>query len=600
MNKFPIIALCLLLATTAITACDGGGSFGQRLPQAPTNVTVDAGLKQFIFSWTAVPGATHYHLFENPDGHSGFTQAGADIPAGTLSVTLNISVHLHDFANALYFVQACNSMGCTSSTEISAMNVMLGTIGYFKASNTATEDEYGRAVALSADGNTLAVGARVKDAIAGQSGAVYLFRFDGADWFQQAYVKASNIGAFDLFGSTVALSADGNTLTVGAPGEASNTSGIGSDQSDNSAPGSGAVYLFRFDGTDWFQQAYVKASNTEKGDQFGEAVALSADGNTLAVGAPFEDSAATGINGDQHDDSFDTGRPADSGPNASSGVVYLFRFDGSDWSQEAYVKASNTEAFEHFGDDVSLSADGSIMAVGAHTEDGGEPGINGDQNDNSAVGSGAVYMFQYDGSNWSQQAYIKASNPENEDSFGRRLDLSADGRTLAVSAYFEDSAATGINGSQSDNAADHAGAVYVIRFDGSDWSQEAYIKASNTDANDNFGRSIALSADGTTLAVGANREASHSAGVGGDQNDNSVPQSGAVYIFHHDTTNWLQESYVKASNPETMDDFGFSVAMSEDGSILAVGAQREDSAATGISGNQSNNASKDAGAVYLY
>src|SRR5262245_24489491 len=110
-----------------------------------------------------------------------------------------------------------------------------------------------------------------------------------------AYVKASNTGAGDQFGSSVALSADGSTLAVGAWLEDSVAAGIGGNQADNSAPAAGAVYLFTRSGTTWSQQAYVKASNTGANDWFGSSVALSADGSTLAVGASREDSAATGI-----------------------------------------------------------------------------------------------------------------------------------------------------------------------------------------------------------------------------------------------------------------------------------------------------------------
>src|SRR6266705_2462246 len=106
----------------------------------------------------------------------------------------------------------------------------------------------------------------------------------------QAYVKASNTGAADDFGFAVALSSDGNTLAVGAPGEAS--AGI---ETDNSAPSAGAVYVYTRSGTTWTQRAYIKASNPGAGDQFGTSVALSSDGITLAVGAPGEDSSVTGI-----------------------------------------------------------------------------------------------------------------------------------------------------------------------------------------------------------------------------------------------------------------------------------------------------------------
>ena len=117
----------------------------------------------------------------------------------------------------------------------------------------------------------------------------------------------------DQFGWSVALS--GDTLAVGAPFESSATTGVNGDQADNNAPGAGAVYVFVRSGSTWAQQAYLKASNTEARDVFGRSVALS--GDTLAVGASWEDSAATGVNGDQADNSFAT--DAYSG----SGAVYV-------------------------------------------------------------------------------------------------------------------------------------------------------------------------------------------------------------------------------------------------------------------------------------
>ena len=594
---------CFLLI---LAACGCGVSIDPFGPSPPTaapaapSVTVDVGLKQLIFSWAEVSGATHYRFHENPDGQSGFTQVGEAIPAGTLSVSLTIAVHLQDFTNALYMVSACNASGCTVSTEISALNVMLSTIGYFKASNTDILDNFGNAVALSANGTTLAVGARQENGNAtgingdqsksiSDAGAVYLFRLNGTAWSQQAYIKASNTGAEDWFGNAVALSADGNTLAVAAMTEDSSATDINGDQSDNSAFQSGAVYVFRFDGTDWFQQAYVKASNTDAEDGFGSAVALSADGNTLAVGAIDEDSAATGIDGDQSDNNA-----------VRSGAVYLFRFDGTDWFQQAYVKASNTGAGDLFGGDVALGADGNTLAVGANLEDSNATGINGDQNNDSVTASGAAYMFRFDGTGWSQQAYVKASNTGGGDSFSIAVALSADGNTLAVGAAPENSNATGINGDQSDNSFIEAGAVYVFRFDGTAWSQQAYVKASNTGAEDWFGSAVTLSADGDTLAVGAFIEDSNATGINGDQNDDSVSHAGAVYVFRFDDTAWSQQSYVKASNTGASDRFGDTITLSADGSTLAVGAAAEDSNATGINGDQSDNAFSSAGAVYLY
>jgi hypothetical protein len=533
-----------VFAFVLLSACGGGGSGSQPTPQPPPPapaapaVNIEVGLKQLIFSWDAVSGATTYRLLENADGHSGFSQVGEDIPAGTLSVSLPIAVHFQDFTNALYMVEACNVSGCNGSTALHAMNGMLDAIGYFKASNTGEADFLGMSIALSADGSTLALGASGEDSnatgidgdqsdnSASSSGAVYVFRFDGADWSQQAYIKASNTEEGDDFGHAVSLSADGNTLAVGARYEDSGATGINGDQSDNSVDFSGAVYLFRFDGANWSQQAYVKASNTGWNDGFGGNVSLSADGNTLVVAAALEDSSATGVDGDQSDNSVDV-----------SGAVYLFRFDGANWSQQVYIKASNTEEGDWFGSAVALSADGSTLAVGAGNEDSNATGINGDQYDDSARSAGgsagAVYLFRFDGVDWSQQAYIKASNTEIGDKFGsaNAVALSADGNTLAVGARYEDSGATGINGDQSDNSVDFSGAVYLFRFDGADWSQQAYVKASNTDFADGFGWAVSLSTDGNTLAVGAILEGSGATGINGDQSDNSAPESGAVYVY---------------------------------------------------------------------
>ena len=154
-------------------------------------------------------------------------------------------------------------------------------------------------------------------------------RQSGSGFAQQAYIKASNTGGSpgpgltgDQFGYGVALSGDGNTLAVGAVFESSNATGINLNQTNNLASESGAVYVFSRTGETWTQQAYVKASNTGAGDGFGETVALSDDGNTLAVGAPREDSNATGVNSAQGDDSA-----------TNAGAVYVFTRTGTAWLQ---------------------------------------------------------------------------------------------------------------------------------------------------------------------------------------------------------------------------------------------------------------------------
>ena len=457
---------------------------------------------------------------------------------------------------------------------------------YIKSSNTDADDYFGNSVVL--EGDTLVVGAfgeassatgvggNQLDNSAPKSGAVYVFTRRGSSWSQSAYLKASNAGAEDRFGWSVAL--DRDTLAVGAIGEGGRAMGADKDPLDNSAPGSGAVYVFTRRGTDWIESAYLKASNAEANDSFGGAVAL--DGLTLVVGAQEEGGSAAGANGEPLDNSA-----------PGSGAVYVFTRRGTDWIESAYLKASNAEFPNGFGS--ALALEGDTLAVGAYREVSSTTGTNGEPLDDSAPKSGAVYVFTRRGTSWSQSAYLKASNAEVDDLFGGELALSGD--TLAVGAAGEDGGATGVDGDPLDNSSSGSGAVYVFTRSGTSWSQSAYLKASNAEAGDYFGLAVSLS--GNTLAVGAYGEDSRAKGVGGNQLDNSLTFSGAVYMFTRSGTNWSQSAYLKASNTQSVDRFGGDVAL--DGDTLAIGADGEASSATGVGGNQLDNFMFGSGAVYV-
>jgi hypothetical protein len=468
---------------------------------------------------------------------------------------------------------------------------------YLKASNTETSvaqrsDSFGISVSIS--GDTLVVGADAEASNAVgvngnqndnsilSAGAAYVFvRSDGV-WKQQAYLKASNTNQLttnysgDGFGSSIAIS--GNTVVIGAPDESSNATGVNGDQNDNSASGSGAVYVFVRNGNIWSQQAYLKASNTDAFDHFGRSVSISE--NTLVVSAPREDSDATGVNGDENDNSA-----------TNSGAAYVFVRIGNTWSQQAYLKSSNTfglkkvNPFGGFGTSVSVS--GNTLVIGDPSESSAARDVNGDQNDNSAPGSGASYVFVRNGNTWSQQAYLKASNTaierdlvfRNGDGFGASVSIS--GNTLVVGAASEDSNATGVNGNQDDNSEDNSGAAYIFIRNGSIWSQQAYLKASNTGDQDFFGYSVSISGD---MLI-----------VGGRYFDSG---SGGAYVFVRNGSTWSQQNYLKGSNTERYDDFGFSVYIS--GDTLVVGAPSEGSKASGVNGNQNDNSVPNSGAAYVF
>ena len=223
---------------------------------------------------------------------------------------------------------------------------------------------------------------------------------------------------------------------------------------------------------------------------------------------------------------------------------------GTGLGQRAYVKASNTDAQDHFGGALALSGD--TLVVGAPAESSAAAGVDPpDQGDNGLLGSGAVYVFtrSADGA-WQQQAFIKASNPDADDKFGFAVALSGD--TLAVGAPHESSAAgTG----PSDNSLPHSGAVYVFARSASGrWKQEAFLKASTPGVDDSFGCSVALS--GGTLAAGAFQESSAERGVNPPPgHPNGVATAaGAVYVFTHTGSGaWAQQAYMKAANADAND-----------------------------------------------
>jgi hypothetical protein len=467
-------------------------------------------------------------------------------------------------------------------------------------------------------------------ALAAAAGLIGTTRAQTASvWKQTALVKAAAPHEGDQFGQAVALSSDGATMAVGVPMDG------GEDATSFSA---GAVLVYARSGDRWSQQAYLKASNRDADDQFGFAVALSADGATLAVSAPYEDSRATGVNGDQTDNSM-----------KNSGAVYVFTRTGRRWLQQAYIKASNTgenDEGDQFGYSIALSGDGAVLAVGAIGEDSAATGVNGNQADNSATGSGAVYLFNRSGAMWMQQAYVKsslarpnvmfgysvaldrnastlavgefdadrgrgalymfghsgsvwtqqarlqASNAEPQDSMGCWVSISDDGNTVAAGSLDEDSLLTGVqppDKGANDEATDtSAGAAYVFVRAGGTWTQQAFIKATNAGKEDWFGVRLALSGDGNTLAVSAPNEGGGSKGINGKQDDRTAPQSGAVYVYLRSGAAWSPHAYIKASNAAEYDELGSAVALNRDGRLLAAGAHFQDGGVT------------DSGAVYVY
>lgn len=430
---------------------------------------------------------------------------------------------------------------------------------------------------------------------------------DGGFAAQLAYVKAHNTEAGDAFGTAIALSGDGATLAVGAPGEDSSSQ---SNAFDNRASASGAVFVFaRRDGS-WGLEAYLKAPNPRQGDHFGQRVALARDGNTLAVSAVDEGSDATGID-----------RPRMNARAPKSGAVFVFTRAGRAWTQSAYVKASNTGANDAFGASLGLSGEGASLIVGAPGEGSDATGIGGDEANDRAPGRGAVYLFHHDPMGWAQTSYLKSSRTDVT-GFGGSVALAAEAPMVVVQSAGDAGVMTAFSlpGLQEEAStqttrgfesaaieptgrlvasAEHADAVgRVTVFDrGPPWRADQLVEGPS---GPSFGAALALSSEGQVLVVGHPGDASRATGVDGDQADTSMPRSGAVRVFVRRAGTFEPHAYVKPNNTNANDAFGASVAVSDDGALLVVGAPGEASAAVGIGGTPFNNSAPVAGAVYVF
>ncbi|WP_158681558.1 Ig-like domain-containing protein [Microbulbifer pacificus] len=512
--------------------------------------------RRLHLAWAVDSEPDHYRIQINPDGVSGYTDTElGEIAGGATSLEFDMSLHLTSWESARLQLVALDSAGIElgRSGEIPLDQVAVAEmIGYFKAPGPS--HHFGISSALSADGTTLAIAAEESN----RRGAVYVFYKNTEGWQFQKKIVPLEADDNDYFGfRSLALSADGNTLAVGARYEDSSATGINGDDSINvnASFNAGAAYVFRRNAGDWTQQAYIKGANTGEGDQFGVSVALSANGAVLAVGANGEDS------------------DGDPGNNSTldSGAIYLFANDGSGWVERDYLKGNDVTAARGLGYSLALSSDGNTLASGAvrdlapggiyvFTYNGSSwdveaANLTGSASDADALGSvlvlsdngdtlaasalyhdaaaanaGAVFVYRRNGAGWGQQAQLTASNPDADDIFGYSLSMSGDGTTLAVGSPYESSDSTGLNGDPGSDSAVAAGAVYVYQFR-EQWQETRYVKAPNTEMEDIFGSSVALSASGSTLFVGSAGEDGGATGLGGDWDSNDGTDTGAVFAY---------------------------------------------------------------------
>lgn len=354
------------------------------------------------------------------------------------------------------------------------------------ASDRAPSNQFGSA--LDIEGVRLVVGSPGDTRAFPRQGVAYVFQIVGGAWVESAKLASPDLDSFAEFGWDVSL--DRTRLVVGARGQ---------------GEFDGAAYVFEFDGVDWRPGARLRPTTPE--GYFGWSVSL--DGDRIVVGAQCDSDVAF-----------------------CAGAVYVFDFDGARWNRTAKLHSSEPTPVQFLGSAVALSGD--RLAVTAPGSGDGE------------LPTGAVYIFEFDGSAWSETAKITPFLPTGQDAFGQSIAL--EGNRLAVGASLDDT--LGLN----------AGAAYVYELDGDDWEPVEKLIGSGVATGDNFGGAVDLDRD--VLVIG---------GVG---SDGPPADSGRVWFFRFDGDEWSERGKVRAPDRQSNDGFGAAVAA--DRARLLAGAPGDD------------------------
>ena len=433
------------------------------------------------------------------------------------------------------FTEAMTATPTISITGVVTNVLMNKTSG---ASNTqlgadidgkAAGDLFGYSVSLSSDGSRLAIGGDL-DMVnlftatpsgSKSTGYVRVYDYNGSAWAQ----VGGDINAettYDYLGASVSLSSDGSKLAIGAPGYDGN--------SNYSVVGNVRIFQYQvISGTATWTQLGPSIVGEAGGDTSGWDVSLSSDGSRVAIAAHNND-----------------------GNGNNSGHVRVFEYQvisgTATWTQLGPDIDGEAEE-DIFGIGISLSSDGSIVAIGASGND-----VNGNN-------SGHVRIFQYQvisgTATWTQLGQdIDGEAAEDRSS---RLSLSSDGSRVAIGAVANDG-----NGSDS-------GHVRIYDFNGSAWVQVGE-DIDGEAADDRSGRSVSLSSDGSRVAIGA------------VANDGNGSDSGHVRIYDFNGSEWVQVG-VDIDGEAAGDNSGYSVSLSSDGSRVAIGAINNDGANGADSGH---------------
>ena len=360
-------------------------------------------------------------------------------------------------------------------------------------------DHSGMSVSTNIDGTIIAIGASYNDGNGTNSGHVRVYQYNGSSWDQMG-TDINGEAAYNYSGRNVSLNANGTIVAIGAP------------FNDGNGTDSGHVRVYEYNGSSWDKMG-ADIDGEATGDESGKSVSLSSDGTIVAIGGPIND-----------------------GNGTESGNVRIYKYNGSAWNQLG-ADIDGEAAGDRNGYSVSLSSDGTIVAIGAYMH-------------NSSRGHVRVYDYvETRNPQWDQMG-ADIDGEAADDRNGWSVSLNADGTIIAIGAYNNDG-----NGNDS-------GHVRVFKYNGSSWDKMGSTILGEA-ASDQSGYEVSLSGDGTIVAIGA---------IG---NDGGGTNSGHVRVYQYVsglyTSEWIQVGY-DIDGEAAYNNFGRAISLSIDGSVLVVGA----------------------------
>jgi hypothetical protein len=495
-----------------------GTSLALAVPPAPQATASAGGIKQLRFDWAAVPGATRYELWFKNNANATPVRY-FQMPGSQRSVINNVSVHLLDWPNVRYWVNACDSSGCSSSSQLSVNNLMLDTIGLFTPPSQQASSQFGNAVAISKDGNTLAAAApfEATDDPRFPKGSAYIYRRSASGWAFQAAIP------FDVSRDTgtgnpdLALSGEGKVLAIGLPRDQPHGEDVGI--------GKGSVKVFRFtEGNGWRHEATIgQMTSFEFGSS--DQVELDDAGRTLAVTTPFAGEGvfiytydATGTwshTGSVHGHGNAPEYGQDCGHFALSGDGKVVArgcsaFEPPDFrvfevaAAPSWAVRDTISTSAGYLEAVAADATGDLLATHAYDE---------------GTGTHRVELYRRVNGSYQREATLRPGAWENNTApdfrnhFGATGVFSADGKLLAVGDAADQGVGTGSLAPPLTTGPKAIGAVYVFERRTNGWALRRVVKPGRAGANyetGTFGSAIAF--NGGTLVVGQ-PAANNNAGV---------------------------------------------------------------------------------------